>query len=247
MFQLSQFDLASMVQCGAALRGMSASAGSMEGVAARIVGYLHESLTDAEGEPACALVRFYQTHPYGGLPANLRSFADGVLGETITPWDAMKCLTLVASTGDDPAWRCRSTSSGHKAIPLPSADFVARIPMIHRLVGQLGLDVQNVLAPDPSFLLDVEQRTFNVFHVAEATGSPFIPAQEFVAKHGIRSVLGFGGMLMTGDLFTIILFSKVAVERETAELFATLALGVKMAIHPFLGARLFAEPAEAAE
>jgi hypothetical protein len=246
MYDLANFDLADMVQCGAALRGMSGACSAMEDVAERIVGYLHESLTDGEGKPACALVRFYKTHPYGALPDELRTFADGVLGDG-SAWDEMKCLTLLATTGDEPAWRSRASSSGHKAIPLPTEDFVGRIPMIHRLVGQLGLDVKNMLAPDPSFLLDVEQKTFNVFHVAEATNSPFIPAQDFVATHGIRSVLGFGGMLMSGDLFTIILFSKVAIPRETAELFATLALGVKMALHPFLDGRVFAAPAAAAE
>ena len=112
--------------------------------------------------------------------------------------------------------------------------------MIRRLVGQLGLEVKDLLAPDPTFLLDVAQKTFNVFHVAEAKGSPFIPAQDFVIGHGIRSVLGFGGMLASGDLFATILFSKVAVEREIAELFAPLALGVTMSVQPFVGRELIA-------
>jgi len=245
-YDLASFDLANMVQCGAALRGIGASTSSMEEVAERIVGHLRDSLVDSSGAPACGLVRFYKTHAYAGLPDALRTFADGVLG-TIEPWAAMKCLTLLASTGDEPAWCARATSAGHKAIPLPSVEFVARIPMIHRLVSQFGLDVDAVLTPEPSFLIDAGQKSFNVFHVAEAAGSPFIPAQDFVAQHGIRSVLGFGGMLMTGDLFAIILFSKVEVSREVAELFAPLALGVKMAIHPFLDDRVFASCAQAAE
>ena len=43
----------------------------------------------------------------------------------------------------------------------------------------------------------------------EAAGSPYIPAQEdFVQPVGIRSVLGFGGMLPGGDIFVVILFSR---------------------------------------
>lgn len=247
MYELATFDLANMVQCGASLRAMGRSSGSMEEVAEGLVDHLRKSLTTSEGDPACALVRFYKTHRYGGLPSELRTFADGILGATTRPWDDMRCLTLLSSTGADPAWCSRATSTGHKAIPLPSADFVGRIPMIHRLVGQFGLDVASVLAPDPSFILDVEQRTFNVFHVAEAAGSPFIPAQDFVAEHRIQSVLGFGGMLMSGDLFAIIMFSTVAIPREIAELFAPLALSVKMAIHPFRDDRVFSAPAQAAE
>jgi hypothetical protein len=75
-----------------------------------------------------------------------------------------------------------------------------------------------------------------VFHVAEALGSPFVPAQDpFVKRHGVRSVLGFGGMLPTGDLFTVILFTRVPVPRATAELFKPLALSTKLAILPFVG------------
>ncbi|MGE5296319.1 MAG: hypothetical protein ACM3VT_15965, partial [Solirubrobacterales bacterium] len=71
-------------------------------------------------------------------------------------------------------------------------------------------------------------RTFNVFHVPEAVGSPDIPEQaEFVIPHGVRSVLGFGGMLPGRDLFAVILFSQVPIPRSTAELFRPLALCVK--------------------
>ena len=39
-----------------------------------------------------------------------------------------------------------------------------------------------------------------------------------------------------------------AVDRDVAEMFAPLALGVKLALHPFLRAELFSgEPATAAE
>jgi hypothetical protein len=118
--------------------------------------------------------------------------------------------------------------------------------MIHRLLEQFGLDVGAVVAPEESLLVDLEARTFNVFHVAEAEGSPFIPAQDFVRAHGIRSVLGLGGMLPGGAIFAVILFAKVPVPLETAELFQTLALGVKLALQPFGADRVFAARAEAA-
>ena len=81
---------------------------------------------------------------------------------------------------------------------------------------------------------------FNVFHVPRARGSPFVPAQtDFVMRYGIESVLGFGGMLPKGDLFCVILFSKVLIPRETAELFKTLALSVKISLLPFADEPLF--------
>jgi hypothetical protein len=66
-----------------------------------------------------------------------------------------------------------------------------------------------------------------VFHVEDALGSPYIPAQEFVTSFGIKSVLGFGGILGTGDLFAVILFATVHVPASAADRFRTLALDVK--------------------
>jgi len=96
------------------------------------------------------------------------------------------------------------------------------------------LEVSDILQPNPGLLVDLEQRSYNVFHVEEAQGSPFVPAQvEFVIPHSIRSVVGFGGMLPTGNLFAVILFTTIPIARQTADLFRPLALSVKLAVLPF--------------
>jgi len=89
----------------------------------------------------------------------------------------------------------------------------------------------------------LQQKTYNVFHVPEAVGSPYVPEQkEFVIPFGIRSVLGFGGILPSGNFFAVILFAKVPISRETAELFKTVTLAVKLAVLPFDDGRIFDEP-----
>ena len=94
--------------------------------------------------------------------------------------------------------------------------------------------ISNVIAPSPDLLIDLHERTYNVFHIPTAAESPYIPAQdEFARPFQIQSVLGFGGILPSGDLMTIILFSKCPIQRETAELFKPLALNAKMAVLPF--------------
>jgi hypothetical protein len=78
------------------------------------------------------------------------------------------------------------------------------------------------------------QKTYNVFLVQEALGSPYIPAQqEFVVPYGIKSVMGFGGMLPLLDIFVIIMFLKASISREVADLFKNLSLNVKLAVLPF--------------
>src|SRR5262249_41137651 len=133
-------------------------------------------------------------------------------------------------------WNDRRGSAGHRAIPLASEAMVRRSPMIAQLVSQLGLEVATLLEPDPQLLVDLEQRSYNVFHVADARGSPYVPAQEsFVIPHGIRSVIGFGGLFPSGNLFAVILFTTTPIPRETADLFRPLALSVKLAVMPFEG------------
>jgi hypothetical protein len=246
MCDLANFSLRDMTECAAALRKLGAASRSMEEVARLIVRHLFGHLTTADGRPACALVRFFKTHPYAELDGDGRAFADRLLaGRPAEP--GLKCLTLLATAGVEPAWNSRRESDGHLAIPLPGEEVVHRLPMIAHLLRQFGLEAGSVLRPDPGLLLDLHQRTYNVFHVAEAAGSPHVPDQQFVARHGVRSVLGFGGVLPPGDLFAVILFARVAVPAAVAELFKSLALSAKLAVLPFAHGPVFAEPAPAGE
>jgi hypothetical protein len=239
MYDLTNFTLSDMTACGAALRKLSPGARNMEEVARRLVHFLHDNLHDARGARVCALVRFFKTHPYEGLDDGLRGFARRILAGA-APTPGMKCLTLLASAGDQPEWNARQTSAGHQAIPLTSAEMLQRFPMTSQLVKQLGVEVAALLHPDPALLVDQEQKSFNVFHVADAVGSPFVPEQEeFVLRYGVRSVLGFGGVLPDGNLFVVILFARAYIPQETAELFKTLALSAKLAVLPFVGNAVF--------
>jgi len=240
MQDLEKFAMSDMVECSSALRKMGQGATSMEEVAQRIVHYLFENTADPETKAkSCTLVRFYKTHPFGKLEPELQVFARKMLGgHNESP--TIKCLTLLATVGERPEWNARKTSEGHKAIPLPSEQAVASIPMIAQLISQFGLEISALLEPDRKLLVDLEQKSYNLFFVPDALGSPFIPAQEhFVVPFGIKSVLGFGGMLPDGDLFAIILFARVSIPRETAELFRTVALSAKAAILPFAGGVVF--------
>ncbi len=241
MYDLSSLEEANVNELGDALAGAAAKASSMEGAANRIVNYLYDNLTDpTTGDRSCALVRFYKTHPYGQLDSDLQAFAQGVLGHTPESED-MKCLTLLATAGEKAEWNSRERSVGHRAIPLPSETFVSQIPMISRLVSQFGLDVNAVIKPDPALLADLEQRTYNAFHIPEAVGSPYIPAQDdFVIPYGVQSVLGFGGMLSSGDLFAVIMFAKTHIPRASADAVQSLALKVKETAEPFVKAKVFA-------
>jgi hypothetical protein len=238
VYDLTNFSLRDMTQCGSELRQLGDGAESMEGAARRVVEHLYGNFTDGS-EKSCALVRCYKTHTLGDLPSDLHDFAcAGLAGQNPDPH--MKCLTLLATAGKEAAWNERKNSNGHQAIPLPSESVVAQIPMIAQLVKQFGLEISALVKSDPSLLADMSETAFNVFYVENAVGSPYIPAQdEFVVPYGIKSVVGFGGMIPTGDLFAVILFSTVHIPKKTAMAFESLALSAKLALLPFVGEKVF--------
>jgi hypothetical protein len=235
---LERFSPDDLPHLGDAIRGFANAARSMEHSANLVADLLWDELRDGQGEPACALLRVYKTHRYRLLPDDLKEFARGLLDADPPP--DTRCLTLLATRGVEPAWNDRRLSEGHKAIPLPSPEFVLRLPMVVGLVEQMGLSIEDVVSPsrDRKRIVELAQRTYDVFHVADARGSGHVPAQAFVERYGIRSALGFGGVLYTGDFFSVVLFSRVPVSQPVADTVRILSLATRVALMPF-GSRVF--------
>jgi hypothetical protein len=232
-YNLTNFSIREMTSCGKILRSLGEGASNMEDVAGRIVRYFFDVLVDEHGKRACSLVRFFKTHPYGELDNELQRFTGYLMGNESASSN-MRCMVLLGTAGEEEDWNARKTSRRHQAIPLPNEEAINRIPMFHILIRELGLQPSVLVKPDPKLLLDMEQRNFTVFHLADALGSPYIPAQkDFVIPYGIRSALGFGGLFPSGDIFAVIMFLKVPITREVAELFTTLSLNTKIALLPF--------------
>lgn len=233
-FSLHDFGLHEMLRCGLDLRRALQGAATLEEGARRVTRFFFDSAVGAEsGDRECALVRFYKTHAFGALEPELQAFARARMGGR-EPWSDMRCLVLLASTGEEPAWNSRRLSRGHQAIPLPSVQIVEQAPMIAELVREMGLDLEDVVAPRPQLVRGSEDRAYNVFHVPEAGGSPFIPAQaDFVRPFGIRSVLGFGGLMLNGELYAVVLFTRVPVPVESADRFRNIALDLRIAVSAF--------------
>ena len=234
MYDISRFTLADMTECGAALRQVVDRSDSMEEAAELMVRFFYSEFRQPDSETsAFAMVRLFKSHPYEDLPLGLREFAASMLGHE--PWlPQTKCLTLLATAGDRTEWNDRHKSKGHQAIPLPSEGIVDSIPMIARLVSQFGLRTRDIIDPESATLLDLEQKTYNVFYEPNAPSSKYITAQdEFVLREGIQSCLGFGGMLPSGNLFAVIMFSKVRITSDVASMFRTVALSAKLGLLPF--------------
>ncbi len=242
MYDIQKMTLRDMSECGLALRSLDDDALSMEEVSNNIVQYLYNNFVDSSSnEKACVLIRFFKTHSYRELTPDLQEYTRGILSDRIVP-DNLKCLTMLATAGEMPEWNSRHESVGHKAIPLVNEDAIANIPMIFQLIQQLGLNPGIVVQPDPDLLMDLEQKMYNVFYVPNALNSPYIPSQaSFVVPFNVKSVIGFGGLLPSGNMFTILMFLRVEIPPMIVNLFRPLALNIKMAILPFDDGYIFKE------
>lgn len=229
--------------CAEGLEATASGANSREDAAGRIVRYLFDTLRNADGqEPACALVRCFQTYPLAQLPPERKAFAIRQLG-SVPLRDNIRCLTLLATRGVEPQWDRVADSAGHLAIPLPSVEVILKAPMIARLLLQMGIRYEHVVAPPASedFLLESPGDSLNVFHIARARGSQYVPAQaSFIHRYAIRSVLGLGGVSPAGELFATILFTRVPISRETASQFRGLASTVRSVMLQHAPERVFA-------
>jgi len=239
-YTLSRFGFNEMMDCRSRIRSLfEDEPESLAAAAQRAVDFFYDELVDGEGRPACALVRFFKTHPFGDLPPELQEVARRTAAPEV-PAAASRALTLLGTRGQEPDWNAPELSRGHRAIPLLSVEMVEKAPMISQLITQMGLAIATVVRPERALLLERSDATYNVFHVEQALGSPHIVAQEeFVARYGIASVLGFGGLLSSGDLFAVIMFTKVPVPPEVADQFRVIGLNLKIAILPFARKPLF--------
>lgn len=236
MYSLASFSISDMTECASELRKLGAGASSAQDVAQRIASYLFRQLgNDQTGQQDCALVRCFLTRAYRELDPQSQDCVRRALACGPGSLD-MKCLTLFGTAGERPEWNERGRSRHYRSIPLTGNQSVAQFPMVSQLLQQLGVALTSTTQSESDLLVDCAEQTCNVFYVPEAKGSPFVPAQEeFVIPFGIESVLGFAGVLPSKELFTVILFSKQKISRETAELFKSLALSLKLALLPFDG------------
>lgn len=232
MYSLTDFSLRDMTACGAELRQLGHGAANMEEVANRVVHYFYTQFHNDAGESGAAMVRFFITIPYHELNPDLQQHVNGFLGYKPTD-NALKCQTLLATIGDNPDWHSRHNSRYYKVHPL-TVEMAEQNPMFTQVSDIFGIVLEKAATPASDLLIDLEQKTYNIFLVPNALDNFYVPDQDdFVIPYGIKSVLGFFGMLPSGNLFTVIMFTKVKMTREVTDYFRTLALNVKMAVLPF--------------
>jgi histone H3/H4 len=196
---------------------------TLEQAAVKAVDLLYETFSDS-----IVLARLFVVVPYGELPAANRSFVSELAhshGITDLINDETSVISLLGTRGVKPAWNDRHNSNGHVSIPLASADFIDRIPMVSRMLKEVGLDLSWV-DRQKSVVTKTLAGLSGVFYVSDAEtavddkGRKIISAQDFVQAYKIKSVFGCaGGYPIGGTFITMIIFCREAVKQSTAEQF----------------------------
>ncbi len=190
----------------------------------------------SEFSSSVILARVYVTIPYGQLPSFNKAFVNNLakaknisnLINANTP-----ILSLAGTAGQNPAWWERRKSQGHVGIPLCSAGFIDAIPMMSRLLQELGLNMAWFDKQDLSIAKKSLTGLNGLFYVANASddtdskGRKIIPAQDFVSSYGIHTVYGMGTTYISGAFAVSIIFTNEALTRAQISPMTSLFLDFK--------------------
>ncbi len=143
-------------------------------------------------------------------------------------------LTLLGTDGVEDAWKDRFKSAGHLATPLVSEQFVREIPMVSRLLQEIGFRPEWDAPSKNLFVTKALVSVNGIFFVPDAENTrdeldrKIIPASDFVKRYGVRAVFGFGGSYLSQAMFiAAIIFCRESVSRSDAMKFVPLISSLK--------------------
>ena len=206
---------------------------SLEEAAQSLVELIYDRFNDS-----VVLVRFFATIPYRLLPASNQDVVRALaiakkVEDRLT--EHTPVLSLLGTCGSRVEWNDRHQSQGHLGIPLVSAAFIEEIPMLACLLKQLEFDLECLDSQHTEFSQrSLEGGVTGLFYVEDAAsttdnrGRLVIPAQDFVAEHGIKTVFGLGGLYHSGTFFTVVAFTRDLIERSAITRYAPLVMTIQV-------------------
>ena len=191
-----------------------------------------------EFQESVVLTRLFVTLPFKDLPARDKVFVTdlaGAKGITNLLSEKTPVLSLLGTYGLRAEWSNRYQSQGHLGIPLVSTSFVESIPMVSRLMSDMGIGLNWFDEWEPNLVIKSLGRSAGMFYVRDAKtrvdqqNRKIVSAQDFVAAHDIKRVFGLGGSYLNGSFVTMIIFTREIVEQSQAEGFLLLVNAFKIA------------------
>lgn len=184
-----------------------------------------------EHREAIVLARVFVTLPFRDLSAPVKTFVSGLAdAKGLLPLlrGDTQVLSLLGTCGAEAAWGDRLSSRGHLGIPLLSASFVESIPMVARMMSDMGIGSDWFDKLEPDILIKSLGRAAGVFYVRDAKtwldrqNRKIVSAQDFVEAHDVKTVFGLGGSYLNGSFVTVIVFTRETLEQPQVEIFMPL-------------------------
>lgn len=195
---------------------------SLEDASQKFIEIFYEEFSES-----VILARLFATVPFKKLPAANQDFVSNLAeskGISHLLSDKTLVLSLLGTRGRKDNWNDRRKSNEHVGIPIVSLDFIDSIPMMSRLLKELGVEVNWIDREDTKIVIKLRGSKAGVFFVCDAStdtdqkGRKIISAQDFVEEYKIKTVFGFGGGYGVSENFiTTIIFTTETIDRTKAE------------------------------
>ena len=187
-------------------------------------------------DESVVIARAFVTVPFNSLPEANKEFVRN-LAESAGAASELKpgtpVLSLIGTHGQEEDWNDRRKSKGHVGIPLISSSFVGAIPMISRLLKELGVPLDWVDSHDAQIMVQTMGGAEGLFFVEDAgeatdqEGRKIIVAQDFVSSYNVKSVFATGGVYPNGQMIVVVIFCRDSFARAEAESFLELMQSFK--------------------
>ncbi|HAO19855.1 MAG TPA: hypothetical protein DCQ37_04785 [Desulfobacteraceae bacterium] len=175
------------------------------------------------------LSRLFITVPFCDLPDTNKTFVEKLAvskGLQSQLQDNTPVLSLLGTCGQNGLWNDRNNSSAHIGIPLLSEAFIDAIPMMSRLLKELGIRISWLENFDSRIVTQKNGSISGLFYVEDAAesldekGRKIISEQDFVSQYQVRTVFGMGGQISIARKYVVMInFLNRNLPQKGAELF----------------------------
>lgn len=232
MTKISTLEITQIVPVLTKVKEKSTGRSTMEEAAQAVVDTLYNEYSES-----IVLARLFATIPFNKLPPVNQAFVSH-LANTFNVGNLLGndtlVLSLLGTRGENPDWNDRRNSQGHVGIPLVSESFIDKIPMMSRLLKEVGMELSWINSKNTSMVIEAVGRTSGIFYVEDAhtatdqQNRKIIAAQDFVKAYQVRTVFGLAGGYATSNVFvTLIVFCREILARSQAALFSSIMTGYK--------------------
>lgn len=194
-----------------------------------------EGIYDAFAD-SIVLIRLFMVLPLEKLPDRDQTFVKQVLEDRDIASllnEETLVLSLLGTCGLEPEWGDRYQSKRYLGIPLVTSDFVSTMPMVAKLMDDLGIGLAWLDARDTDLVVRAMGGAAQIFYVADAkmavdeAGRRVVAREDFVSTYDVQTVFGLGGSYVDGTLITMLVFTRESIARSEVDRFQLLFNEIK--------------------